>query len=334
MNTLSPTISAQDFEYQCIHQPESCLFVGEDSLPTTSQSNRTLPIRLSLRAGSIRQKSTNPRNHIFRDLHNEGEKRNEETSLLVTLLALLLSSFSHALTVTIGGGTATTPVFPFAGCITTVTPSRSTQSQINRAGEISKIRFYYVSGSIANNKDWAILMGHTTKTAFSSNSDWVPSASLTSVFSGDVTSMVPSSAGWMEITLTTPFIYNNSDNLVIAVWQPTAGSSNMNWGAFTSGSNTGIFYRNNTTVPPPNNPPSASGRTSDINRIQLEFPEDVAPLAPQLTAPASGAEVYAGMSLSWTLFAGSTPATGYDVYIDGNLVSSNQAASSYKLPAP
>ncbi len=253
----------------------------------------------------------------------------------IALLALLLSSFSlgHALTVTIGGGTATTPVFPISGTYNySYTQQIYTRAQINRAGEISKIRFYYVSGSIANNKDWAILMGHTTKTAFSSNSDWVPSASLTSVFSGDVTSMVPSSAGWMEITLTTPFNYNNTDNLVIAVWQPTAGSSNMNWGAFTSGSNTGMFYRNNTTVPPPNNPPSASGRTSDINRIQLEFPEDVAPLAPQLTAPASGAEVYAGMSLSWTLPAGSTPATGYDVYLDGNLVSSNQAASSYKLP--
>jgi hypothetical protein len=76
----------------------------------------------------------------------------------------------------------------------------------------------------------------------------------------------------MEIPLTTPFNYNNEDNLVIAVDENTSGYASMSWGSFTSGSDTGIYYRSDSTNPNPASPPTASSRTNSINRIQLAFP--------------------------------------------------------------
>ena len=64
-------------------------------------------------------------------------------------------------------------------------------------------------------------MGHTTKTAFASVTDWEAPVNLTQVFNGDVTNLMPAANNWMEITLTTPFNYNNTDNLLIAVHQYT-----------------------------------------------------------------------------------------------------------------
>ncbi|MDD4150102.1 MAG: choice-of-anchor J domain-containing protein [Bacteroidales bacterium] len=116
-----------------------------------------------------------------------------------------------------------------------------TKAQINTAGQITKISFYYVDGTTANSNNWDIYMGHTAKTSFTSDSDWVPVGSMTQVFSGNVT--FPSTDGnWMEITLTTPFTYNNADNIVIAVNEKTPGkedpNSSIRWGSFYSALNT------------------------------------------------------------------------------------------------
>ena len=254
----------------------------------------------------------------------------------VLLLALMLSIFSlgYAATVQIGTGTGTTFQFPIYGNYGyNYSQQIYTQGDINYAGDITKIRFWYSSGDISLSKDWVIYMGHTQKTSFTSTSDWIPFADLTEVFDGDVSAMVPSGAGWMEITLQNPFTYNNTQNLVIAVDENTPGYSSMYWGSFTSGSNTGIAYRHDSAAnnPDPQDPPPASTRTSTINRIQLVFPDTVAPDAPQLVAPISGAQVLNGQSLSWTLPAGSADATGYDVYIDGIKVSNNQPSTSYTL---
>ena len=164
----------------------------------------------------------------------------------ILLLALMLSVFSigYAATVTIGTGTTTTEFFPVYGWYHySYSQQIYTQSQINHAGDITKIRFYYSSGAIANSKDWTIYLGHTQKTSFTSNTDWEAIANLTQVFSGDVSTMVPSSAGWMEITLTTPFTYNNTDNLIVAVDENQSGYGRMYWGSFDSGSTTGIYFR-------------------------------------------------------------------------------------------
>ena len=135
----------------------------------------------------------------------------------------------------------------------------------------------------------------------------------------------------MEITLDTPFNYNNTDNLIVAVYQNTPGWSSMSWGGFASGANTGIYFYSDGTNPDPNDPPSANNRSGTINRIQFVFPDTEAPMAPVLLAPENGAEIMNGQTLSWSLPQGSPDATGFDLYIGGNLVVDNQPGTSHTI---
>ncbi len=253
---------------------------------------------------------------------------------LLALLFVMLFSAAFADTATIGTGTSTTNYFPFYGFYGyNYTQQIYTQAQINTAGPISKIRFYYVSGAIANSKDWVIYMGHTDKETFATTTDWVPLANLTQVFAGDVTNMVPAANNWMEITLSTPFNYNNTDNLVIAVDENTSGYGSMSWGGFTSGTNTGICYYNDSTNPDPASPPTANYRSGIINRIQLVFPNSSAPLAPGLTEPANGGWAMTDAVLKWQSTPGAGDANVYDVYFGTSsnppLVSSDQTDNFY-----
>ncbi|HAN40801.1 MAG TPA: hypothetical protein DCQ12_02625, partial [Candidatus Cloacimonas sp.] len=254
----------------------------------------------------------------------------------ILLLALMLSIFSlgYALTVQIGDGTATTDYLPIYGLYDfSYTQQIYTPTQINASGDITKIRFWYSSGSIANSKDWTIYMGHTDKTEFTSNTDWVTPNTLTQVFYGDVTDMLPATGNWMEITLAVPFNYNNSDNLVIAVHDRTDGWGSMSWGSFTSEANTGIYYRRDDVNFNLDNPQAAYSRTGSINRIQLVFPDTAPPLAPTLISPANGGYALDGDELYWSATPGEADATDYDVYfgttVDPPLVASNQTETSY-----
>lgn len=196
-------------------------------------------------------------------------------NLIILAVAMFTAMFVQTgntqTVVSIGTGTATSqyfPIYTYYGY--TYSQQIYTQAQINTAGANEKIRFYYSSGGTTNSSAWVIYLGHTSKTTFSTNTDWVAVGSMTQVFNGTVT--FPGSAGWMEITLSTPFSYNNTDNLVIAVDENTSGyASAANWGSFTSGSNTGICYYSDGTNPDPSSPPSASIRSSSIDRIQLDI---------------------------------------------------------------
>ncbi|HHZ14697.1 MAG TPA: choice-of-anchor D domain-containing protein [Candidatus Cloacimonetes bacterium] len=252
----------------------------------------------------------------------------------ILLLALLLGIFStgHAATVQVGDNSLNTSVYPIYGLYDfSYTQQIYTQSQINSAGEITKIRFYYKSGAMANSKDWKIWIGHTTKSSFAGASDWEPIADLTMVFDGDVTDMVPAGNNWMEIILTTPFEYNNTDNLVVAVHQYTDGYRGVSWGGFASGADTGLCYRADNTDLNPATPPDASMISSTISSIQLVFPDTEVPLAPVLVAPADGTSMMTGQSLSWEQPAGGADVASYDVYIDG-VLASNQIETTYVLP--
>jgi hypothetical protein len=254
--------------------------------------------------------------------------------LLLIMLVLFITGLAFADTVQVGTGTATSSYLPINGLYGyNYTQQIYTQAQIGVAGNITKIRFYYVSGTITNSKDWVVYMGHTTKTTFATTTDWEPLANLTQVFAGDVTSLVPLANNWMEITLTTPFAYNNTSNLIVAVDENTAGYASMSWGAFTSGANTGIYYYSDSTNPDPAAPPTATSRTATIDRIQFVFPNSAAPLAPTLVAPFNGGWALTGDKLYWTPTAGGSDANTYDVYFgtEANppLVSDNQAATNY-----
>jgi hypothetical protein len=173
-------------------------------------------------------------------------------------------------TVTIGTGTVVDqhlPMEPYYGY--SYTQSIYLQSEIANAGTIRKIRYQY-TGSVWTDAI-VIYMGHTTKTEFTGVTDYVPVAELTEVYNGSFTS----AAGWIEITLTTPFVYNNTDNLVIAVDENTAGYHSTGddfYCTSVSGNRSVYYYQDGAPGPNPEAPTASNQNVSAyIPNIKLIF---------------------------------------------------------------
>lgn len=259
------------------------------------------------------------------------------SGLLLTMF-LAAFSFTFADTIQIGTGTRTTDRFPIqAGSNYSYTQQIYPRAQINRAGSIERIRFYYTGGAVNNSRDWVIYMGHTNRSTFDGAVSWVAVSGMTMVYSGDVSSQLPAVDNWMEITLDTPFNYNNIDNLVIAVDENTAGSGSMYWGSYetgASGNNTCINYHSNTDNPNPASPPMSLARFNICNRIQLSFTDTVAPSAPTLISPAHNSSMIpVWEELVWSAGTGAGDARSYDLYLDtvngSTLVLSDFSGTSY-----
>ncbi|MGI6197564.1 MAG: carboxypeptidase regulatory-like domain-containing protein [Candidatus Cloacimonadaceae bacterium] len=219
------------------------------------------------------------------------------------------------------------------------------QTKINHEGEISKLRFFHkgsANGSLNNSQFWKIYLGHIQDAAFASTSDWEPIANLTEVFSGNVpVTLPPGNREWIEFILDTPFVYNNTDNLVVAVFAANYDRvGSVSWGHDNSDSYSALMCRDYYSVDIDiNNPPDAEYVTRLFPALQLVFPDTEVPVAPELRSPADQETVVNGQSLDWILphtnnYYSPTlepDASGYDVYIDGVLVSENQPGTRYVL---
>ena len=163
---------------------------------------------------------------------------------------------STNLTVTIGTGTSTNiglPIEPYYGY--TYSQSIYLQSEINIAnGTINKIYWYYTGSA------WTdaikIYLGHTSLTSFAGTTSWIALSNLTLVYNANLATTT--TAGWIELTLSTPFAYNNTQNLVIAVDENTSGfhltADDFYCSAVTG--NRSILFYNDTTNPDPAIPPT------------------------------------------------------------------------------
>lgn len=83
---------------------------------------------------------------------------------------------------------------------------------------------YFYNTPYTRNVD--IYMGHTSKDAFSSSSDWIPYENLTLVYSGPINFSNAGTDYWLNIPLTTTFQYNGVDNLVVAFDDNTGSYNN------------------------------------------------------------------------------------------------------------
>jgi hypothetical protein len=93
------------------------------------------------------------------------------------------------------------------------------QALINQSGTISHIEFEnQMNGTFTN---VSIYLGETTKSNFSSSSDWV-NTGLTLVYSGNLNIV----NGWYQIQLSTPFNYTNTNNLILVVHQNGGSTPN------------------------------------------------------------------------------------------------------------
>lgn len=92
------------------------------------------------------------------------------------------------------------------------------QEEINITDKRIKSVFYHYNGNSGWSDNIELYMGHSS---LSQLSDWLSIDELVKVFEGQI--VVPHSKGWVEIVLDMPFIYNNSDNLIVALRDKGSG---------------------------------------------------------------------------------------------------------------
>ncbi len=171
-------------------------------------------------------------------------------------------------TIIIGEGDATNqgmPIEPYYGY--TYTQTIYTQADIDMTGDIQTIAWHYNGNSAWGPDDIKIYMAHTDLEAFDGTEAWVAAENLTLVYDG--TFSVPAVDGWVPVNLDTPFNYNNTQNLLIAVEENTQGyhSSSDEFFNTETTANVSITYRNDTNNPDPLDPPEGTLKTYYPNLV-------------------------------------------------------------------
>ncbi|WP_284460281.1 hypothetical protein [Chryseobacterium sp.] len=176
------------------------------------------------------------------------------------------------------------------------------------AGTITGLTFYLdPSSSIADSSDWTVYLGHTPKTAFTSGTDWIPSSQLTQVFAGTVTK----NNGKVEIAFTTPFAYNNTDNLVVAAREnaPSIDINNFDevFRVYPYIPNSTLYYKGDRAVVDPASPPGGI-RVNYKSAITISgLTAKSTPGCPFVLYPANNAQfISLSPTISWQPVIGAT----------------------------
>ena len=194
-------------------------------------------------------------------------------SLMMTLL-LAFMGVAKADVVTIGEGTSTTYWCPFNSLYGySFVEEIYTAEEVGMAGNITSISFdLSQSYSSEQTNDVVLYMKNVSRSTFSSNSDWETVTSGDIVFQGQWT--IPANyTGWMTITLDTPFAYDGTSNLMIAIDENTSGY-NTRYVHYTSTSNAVFSAHSDSYNPDPYNLGSFSGTkstTSSRANIQIDI---------------------------------------------------------------
>ena len=132
------------------------------------------------------------------------------------LLLGMIGMFSvplRAEEVTIGSGTTTTNLAPIYTYFNySLTQQIYSADEIGTGGTINSIGFKYVH-STDKDFDVVVYMKHVSIDGFSATTDYVSLSTSDQVFSG----VMQARTGWVTITLDTPFEYDGTSNLLIAV---------------------------------------------------------------------------------------------------------------------
>ena len=235
-------------------------------------------------------------------------------SLMMTLL-LAFMGVAKAETIEIGTGTGTSYYVPFNSLYGySFTEQIYSASDIGIAGSITSISFYLgTSSSVEQTNDIALYMKNVSRSTFSSTSDYETVTPGDIVFQGQWT--IPMNyTGWVTINLDTPFAYDGSSNLMVAMHEYTSGYSTRYF-TYTSVSNASVQWYSDTYNPDPYNLGSYSGSSyvrSYLGNAQLE-----------ITAGGSGGGVNGEITLhDGGVTNGNIPVYGFyaDAYLKAEMV--------------
>ena len=203
---------------------------------------------------------------------------NPSYSFTVTGSASYVANFTEVATpgpggdVTIGSGSSTNAYIPtYAYYKYSLTEQIFTAAEIGQSGTITAISFK-VSNAKSTTRTLAVYMKHTTKTSFTSKKGWEAVSSSNLVYSGSVTF---SASGWTTITLNTPFEYNGTNNLLLAVDDNTgsyvsSSSDSPKFYVYSTGTNRALRVYSDNTNYNPSSPSSYSGSyVTSNNQVML-----------------------------------------------------------------
>ena len=202
-------------------------------------------------------------------------------SITAAVLALAFSSLSQT-TIQLGGsGNFNSTDVPVCNL-----GNFSYTQQIYTAGEIqaaslpqgvntiTSIQFEYRGAAAGgeNFNNWTVFMGETSNTEFSGINDWMPVNQMDEVFSGIVP--IPTSSGnWFEITLDTPFEWDETSNIVIAIDENSPGHNSPAGFRVYNSSNSSLRSFNFASIDPTGAVTTYPNRTRFNNKpiIKLTF---------------------------------------------------------------
>ena len=173
-------------------------------------------------------------------------------SILLLLAALLVpwASWSQT-TVTIGSSTSTTtqytlPVNMFYNY--SLTQQIYTADEIGTPGTITSIAFEYTNTSSFSMSGVKLYMKNVSKNEFTSTTDMVQVSNSDLVWTGTLSA---TAAGWVTITLTTPFEYDGVSNLLVCFYDATSGypGSAFKWRTTATTAYLGLAYYSDSSVP-------------------------------------------------------------------------------------
>ncbi len=196
----------------------------------------------------------------------------EHLSTTINTSAFILPPISDSLAV-IGTGSLTNQGLPINHLF-----QRTYSQSIYYAEEIAienkrieKISWHYNGNSAWGPDDLKIYMGHTSDSYFMGEGDWLSIDEMTEVYNGSIA--VPSEDDWIEATLDIPFVYDNTQNLVVGVLHSTPiypNASGHFYCTFTPAYRS-LLYRGSSYIPDPANPPTASFLLNSFPNVNLEF---------------------------------------------------------------
>ena len=229
--------------------------------------------------------------------------------LYFLVFALLIKSILFSQQISIGTGTAVanSPWNPFYGFSYVQTIYLA--SEIAANGSITNIQFYYNGAALDLSDDVTVYLGVTSKSIFSSGSDWVPIANLTQVYSGVLTGYtIP---GWITITLPTAFPYSSaSGNLVVAIDENKTGDNGSSRFAGTSlNTNRVLGFASDATNPNPSAPPLGTTSSTFAN-IRING-LNISPCQPLSLLTQTNATT-TSITATWQAPTSGTPPTQYN----------------------
>lgn len=141
-----------------------------------------------------------------------------------------------------------------------------TAAEIGTAGTINSIAFY--NGGEEKTRTYDFYLKHTTKSSFSSKTDWVTVSSSDKVFSGSVTM---AANAWTFINFNTPFVYDGVSNLLLVADDNSGAYTNsphMACSAYNTSSSQAIYVYSDDTNYNPLSPPTSSSNYNNVLTVK------------------------------------------------------------------